>query len=189
MTIVPDSIEPYYGYKALSIRDGLLYSPSHSQEWPPRAPVESECRNARTNKQFTWKAVPCPEGWDSLFWVPSRFLAEQTTTHFSWPTEPAPEGFTYIPEEAPHDMGGCSCGIYVVETVRQAQPYMTGDDRVIVWLAVWGQVVIGDRGARGQYAYPQKMWCGEQQADQAKPVAANYDIPLEIVIFTAKENE
>jgi hypothetical protein len=43
MSIVPDAIEPYVGYKALIYADGDLYSPSHRVLWPKREKLEAVC--------------------------------------------------------------------------------------------------------------------------------------------------
>jgi hypothetical protein len=188
--LVPDSIEPYCGYKALQIVDGHLVSPSRFARWPKHEPLESTCQKAGAAEQrFEWVLVPAPEGWEDMFWVPAKFLREGTTTHFGWPSGPPPEGMTWVPKPEVHHLTGCTCGIYVVETTPQLHGYLSGPDHVIVWIAVWGEVVLGARGARGQYAYPQKIWAAEQQWDIAVRVADEYGIPVEIVRFLPKEDE
>jgi hypothetical protein len=189
--IVPDSIEPYYGYKALRMSGGTLVSPSQPVVWPKKEPLKSECKVPGGSAQppFNWKLVPAPEGWDgSRFWVSSHFLAEGSTTFFAWPSKEPPEGHTWIPEPAPHDIGKCKCGIYAVDHAKDTSGYMQGGDRVIVEVALWGQVVIANNGARGQYAYPQKLFAAEQQAQQAAEIGNDYGIPVEIVRFLPKEN-
>lgn len=180
--IVPDTIEPYYGYKALAMVDRHLVSPSQPARWPKKAPLEAECKATSNQPRFQWKMVASPEGWESNFWVPARFLTEGATTTFSWPPADPPDGFTWIPEEAPHDLSKCQCGIYAVDSVSQTQSYLQGNDRVIVYVALWGQVVKGNKGARGQFAYPQKIYAAEQQ-HAAREIAFEYDVPIEIVSF------
>lgn len=189
MTVIPDSIEPYLGYKALRMTEGHLVSPSQYARWPKKEPLESECKRGNSQNKFEWKLVPAPEGWEGMFWVSSKFLIEGATTTFSWPPDNPPEGFTWIPEEAEHDLTGCQCGIYVVDDPDATRYYLDGYDRVLTQVALWGQVVIGNKGARGQYAYPQRLFAAEQQQETATEMAAAYDIPLEIVRFFHKEND
>lgn len=181
-TLIPDSIEPYQGYKALQMVEKHLVSPSQFARWPKKAPLEAECKAQTRQQPFQWTLVEAPEGWNDMFWVPHRFLAEGSTTTFSWPPSDPPEGFTWIPAEVPHDLAKCQCGIYVVDSVSQTQPYLNGYDRVIVQVALWGQVVKGNKGARGQFAYPQKIYAADQQLE-AREIAFDYDIPIEIVSF------
>ena len=183
MSVVPDAIEPVVGWKALRMRPPFLLSPSFEQEWPHRAPLVSECRAPGPPRtQFSWKAIPSPEGWDEeLFWVPSCFLAEGRSTFFPWPSDPAPPGMTYVPVELPHDMAGCKCGIYVVTDAKDCRAYLQGLDRVLVQIAVWGSVVPGSQGCRGSLAYPQLIVAGYQQSEMAIPVAEAYGVPLELI--------
>ncbi len=186
--IIPDTIEPWLGYKALRMHEGHLCSPSQYAKWPKREPLEAACTLGKRN-DFRWKLTEAPPGWEGMFWVSSAFLTEGATTTFSWPPNEPPEGFTWIPELTPHNLAKCQCGIYAVDQPTQAHSYMTAPDRVLVEVALWGQVVLGDRGARGQYAYPQRMYAAEQQTGAAE-LAYEYDIPIEIVRFyNTKEND
>lgn len=187
--LIPDSIEPYRGYKALRIEDTYLHSPSQYAQWPKREPLTASC--TRSNRQqFGWKLVEAPEGWEGHFWVSSEFLAEGTTTTFTWPPNEPEPGHTWIPEPLEHQLKGCQCGIYVVDSAEATRHYLNGPNRVLVEIALWGQVVIANKGARGQYAYPQRIFAAEQQQQEAIEVASEYDIPIEIVIFEGlKENE
>jgi hypothetical protein len=188
--IVPDSIEPHYGYKALQMVDSHLVSPSQYARWPKREPLKAECKRGGGHQQrFGWKLVPAPEGWGGMFWVSASFLTEGGTTTFSWPPNDPPEGYTWIPEEEEHSLGPCQCGIYVVDSVTELQHYMHGPDRVIVYVALWGQVVPGSKGARGQFAYPQRIFAAEQQHDMAVKVGKEYDIPVEVVSFVKEIDE
>lgn len=183
--IIPDSIEPYYGYKALKMVGTDLVSPSQPTTWPKKAPLEAACNAINTQPRFRWKLVAAPEGWEGQFWVPAHFLTEGSTTTFAWPPNDPPEGFTWRPEPAPHDISKCTCGIYAVDSVVQTRQYLEGTDRVIVYVAIWGQIIRGAKGARGQYAYPQKIYAAEQQT-AARRIAYEYDIPIEIVTFFAE---
>lgn len=184
--IVPDSIEPYRGYKALRATDGILYSPQQNTPWPKLKPLRSACGGTQRKPTFTWQPVPTPPGWEQqTFWVPSDVLAEGTSTFLPWPKTEPPEGHTYIPVIEPHRLTGCKCGIYIVDTPNQCRGYLSNEDCYICEIAGWGEVVHGDRGVRAQYAYPQQIYAAEQQAEQAIKAADNYRIPVEIVLFEA----
>lgn len=44
MTVIPDTIEPYIGWKALYIQsDGKLFSPSWGHQWTPGEKTEASC--------------------------------------------------------------------------------------------------------------------------------------------------
>lgn len=183
--IIPDTIEPWHGYKALIMIGDELHSPSFSAFWPHGKPLQADC--TKKQREFTWELVDAPEGWGDTFYVPSGFLKEGANTTFSWPPSDPPKGQTWLPVDAPHKLTGCSCGIYAVDTTPQLGSYLQGTDRVIAHIAMWGEVIIGNKGARGQYAYPQKIWAAEQQAEQAQMIAEAYGIPVEIVVFEKKE--
>lgn len=59
---------------------------------------------------------------------------------------------------------GCRCGIYGVQTVAAARPYIDcapfpyRDDRVIGRVALWGDVVEGKLGWRASHAYPIELF-------------------------------
>jgi hypothetical protein len=180
--IVPDSIQPVTGWKALVIRNGWLYSPQQATRWPLRQPLEAACSKAQL--EYEWELHDTPAEWDEEeFWIPASFLREGGTTTFSWPASPAPTGKTWRPKRLPHNMQPCSCGIYVVETPQQCSYYLQGENRVLCEIALWGQTVIASQGARGQYAYPQKIVAARQQEELARPVAENYGAEIEIVTF------
>jgi hypothetical protein len=183
--IVPDTIEPYHGWKALRASDGLLLSPTYPTLWPPRQPLEASCTLVQT-PSFQWKLVAAPPGWEQHFWIPSSFLQENSTTTFSWPPGEAPPGMTWIPEDEPHRLADCHCGIYVVADANRCGPYLygqPGETRLLAEIALWGQTVLASHGARGQYAYPTRLYAAEQQAAVAVPVADSYGVPLELVRF------
>lgn len=184
--IIPDSIEPYLGYKALRAENNTLYSPQQNTPWPTLKPLVSACGGTHRKPTFSWQAVPAPPGWEGkTFWVPSDVLAEGTSTFLPWPKTDPPEGHTYIPVMEPHRLTGCTCGIYIVDTPNQCRSYMETTDTYICEIAGWGEVIRADRGVRAQYAYPQKIFAAEQQAEQAIKTAVNYKIPVEVVVFEA----
>jgi len=180
--IIPDSIEPRLGWKALLIREGWLYSPQQNTRWPLRQPLQAQC--SHTHKEYEWELHDTVADWEGEeFWIPASFLSEGSTTTFSWPPHPAPPGQTWKPRQLPHNLSACRCGIYVVDTAEQCSWYLQGENRVLCEIALWGQTVLGDKGARGEFAYPQKLFAAKQQQELAQPVADNYGIEIEIVTF------
>jgi hypothetical protein len=88
----------------------------------------------------------------------------------------------------------CHCGIYAVDTpdlcanyAPTATPMINGGvtyafghpqkpgEKVLVELAMWGKVIPGTTGMRGQFAYPQKI---HGSSEAAKEAAKAYGVPL-----------
>jgi len=65
--VVPDSIEPYLGWKALTVSDDLLLSPQQYTVWPPGQRLEAVCSNHR--HQGHWRA---DYGWRLVKGVPPQ---------------------------------------------------------------------------------------------------------------------
>lgn len=55
---------------------------------------------------------------------------------------------------------GCRCGIYAFRNSDDLMDQVEerGDPGVLGTVALWGKVVVGTRGYRAQYAYPQCLW-------------------------------
>lgn len=193
--VIPDSIEPFIGYKALVIRpDMLLSSPSYETIWPVGKRLEAKCAKPVTIRWIK------KEGTDPAFLPSLRtrgsahhhgrqargdvVLWTNTTSlisdlHFP-PMEELPEGYHWSWEEVEHTVAeaGCSCGIYVVQDLKNTFSYMQRN-AVVCEIALWGQTTVANRGARGQYAYPQKMYVPEHLERMASAVAELYQIPVE----------
>lgn len=179
--VVPDTIEPHLGIKALTIRDGTLHSPQQGTAWPKQKRLEAACKY----RSIAWELRDSPEGWPKeLFWVPSSVLRQGESTDVGWPTEPAPPGKTWVPHEVEHQLSLCTakCGIYVVDTPRQCEPYLRdhwgqrNGHTILASVALWGQVVKGNKGARGQYAYPIRLVGPLEWEPQMRATAEAYAI-------------
>jgi len=130
--IIPDSIEPFIGYKALSTyhSNGLLYSPVYGFEWPLKEKAVAHCVGD---------------------------LHKETS-----------------PAEA------CRCGFYAVSSPHAHSLTMLLDpfESVIVEVALWGKTILHTGGARGEFAYPQKIVAWNCPDTCAHDVAKNYGIKL-----------
>lgn len=181
--VVPDSIEPRLGIKALEIRGDTLHSPQQGTAWPKGERLAATCKY----RAIEWELRRAPKGWEERFWVPSSLLTEGGTTQVGWPPDPPPDGMTWVPREAEHQLAKCKgpCGIYVVDTPQQCEPYLRDlidrSRRVLVSIALWGQVVIGDKGARGQYAYPVRIVGPWQWEEDIAAAAKAYGIEYTVV--------
>ena len=82
-------------------------------------------------------------------------------------------------EEQPHEIASndCRCGIYVVDNVRAAGTYLS-DDCILAEVCLWGRVVPGSDGSRGQYAYPRQLFAPDTLTDVATLVANLYGVPI-----------
>lgn len=197
MTVIPDSIEPYLGYKALVYNPslGLLESPHynyHGGTWFPGERLSARCPYP---DHFRWEAVKHE---------PKPFNAETLTDPFltgigvmgmgtgatgpSAPIEPPrkpktilPSGWEWSWEPQPHEIASefCYCGIYVANSILKAREYLHGKG-VIVEVALWGTVTKHGRGARGQYAYPQRIVSHNLKPHQAEQIAEQYQIKLDV---------
>lgn len=133
--VVPDTIEPYTGYKCLRVLpDGRLCSLAFVFEWPTLARAEAFCGRYKAHS------------------VPARM---------------------------------CGCGIYAAPP-DQAAGYFHPDGRVMVEVALWGEVMLATRGARGQYAYPQRIVAYALPKRLVKRVARAYQIPIEPLVELPK---
>lgn len=205
--IIPDSIEPRRGYKALNYNaEGMLFSPSEHTHWPPKKRLEATCKNI----EWGWCPIEAeePRSMDdtvtvavdpavrsaggALIATPARVMASTAIVSSSgaWvtPRQPLPrrkpkaklpEGWVWSWEPLEHEIGeGCSCGIYVVDEPRDAMNYLDRNYGCMVEVALWGKVVPGSNGARGQYAYPQRILSPRALVPEVRQVSLNYGIAI-----------
>lgn len=192
--IVPDSIEPVVGWKALRVNGlGELDSPQQAFRWNPRRRVEATCDNVT----YAWvarKGGPLSERRPMPHRLPTHGLT--TTATIITPITPpwdVPEGIdtpqTVLPEgmhwsweptlHTPASHNGCSCGIYMVNDPTDTAPYIN-NGTVLAQVSGWGNVIRAERGARVQYAYPRLIVAPEALRDQAEQAADLYKVPLQI---------
>jgi len=188
---VPDSIEPYIGFKYLRWHEGKLWS-RMGPPWPINKPYEAECHGVREYKWEPTSGIPKdgPETTDEDGNCipdpnnPKPRIALSSGLEWSW--EPQPVNHNPVEES-------CHCGIYAVDTPEGCAEYgptnvtpqglwFTFDPyaslpgkRILVELAVWGKVIPGTTGMRGQFAYPQKI---HGSSDAAKAAAEAYGVAL-----------
>lgn len=184
--IVPDSIEPIYGWKALRITpDGRLASPQQATIWPVKQRLEATCSSNKVT--YAWTAVrgePKEMGLQQP--PPGVVVASTSTTILSTsshipekPKTALPVGMSWSWEAQPHEIASndCRCGIYVVDNVRAAGSYIS-DNCILAEVCLWGRVVPGSDGARGQYAYPRQLFAPDTLTDVATMVAQLYGVPI-----------
>jgi len=88
---------------------------------------------------------------------------------------------------------GCGCGLWAVKTKESALAYSYNYHAFIVAeVALWGRFIEHDKGWRGQYGYPQKVWVVEPAVlpargwthadylEHARAIGEQYQIPAEI---------
>lgn len=90
--------------------------------------------------------------------------------------------FYYVGAEGRKDCfeGGCDiCGVYAVHSPHQARAIYGWMDGVVYGtVALWGRVVIHDRGYRAQFAYPQKFVAWSDSVD-IRALSETYGVPYE----------
>lgn len=201
--VIPDSIEPYLGYKALVIgAEAKLFSPSEMGIlWPVRKPLVATCTRGlsdwawvpvegepRATEQVTHLA-PGGRAFQSAMAVTAVSSASAHPRRPSMPPKPSnplPPGWSWSWEALTHDAPaqGCSCGIYAVSEPSACLSYVKPDG-VIAEVAVWGNTVPASSGVRGQFAYPQRLLAPKQILDEVRPTAQLYGIP--ILVLDAEE--
>lgn len=188
--IVPDSIEPIIGYKWVRTYKDHLYSGPHERhQWPQMAPFKAVCaidRGWSYQPRPYWEVRPGPKKpkKHSLPTPVNTTASVATpTNHWGW----APDSSTYAKKpklalvypldwsweqvmanhESPDE--DCSCGIYVVNNQGECNAYNYSHTRmVLIEVALWGKVVVGEGGARGQFAYPRRIVQGNRMVHRSE---------------------
>lgn len=172
--VIPDSIEPVVGWKALNLWNNKLRSPQKGTLWPKHKPLEAKCPDGAA-VTGVWKTGHIgsyqPEGDLFLSW-----------TKFSWsidipdiPEGPLPremEWQLYL-ERIEHDVAGsgCSCGIYITNDLQYAAAY----GEILVRVAGWGTTTVHAAGYRVAYAYPQEIYVS---SEHQRKLVAGYGVPV-----------
>jgi hypothetical protein len=82
----------------------------------------------------------------------------------------------------------CSCGFYAAKTLKhlrsmgyhayaEGSPYITCVGR----LAMWGKVIEGSQGWRGEYAYPVTLYLPFEGWKLGKPLREGYGVPVRLL--------
>lgn len=150
-------------------------------EWTPGEPLEAECRFEVWRWRFVRFGMTFEEARESV----ERHNAEveKWNEHANQWRElmpvplvapPPPMGLHCFREPVHDDAPEvhCGCGIYGLHEPDEA--YRWGEIQGTV--AVWGRVIPGERGARGQYAYPVELRVPHHLAED--PALLAYGVPL-----------
>lgn len=188
MTVIPDSIEPYIGYKWLHVDDDFTLRSYGNTRWPTHTPLEARCI---TDWGYHWQPVQddpvVPQKTKTCDYVGGRMRQvtrwEADGYQIQKPVKkpkillPCGLSWSYEPKPCPHEPPDtyCSCGIYAAATTKHASDY-AHDSMVLIKVALWGRVIVGDKGARGQYAYPQEVL--GQPSNKTQQVGEHYGIPF-----------
>lgn len=170
--VVPDSIEPYVGVKYLHVvPGGRLFSSAGRTAWPEGEPLCAECVAPAQSKWVLTRGVT-KECWSN------NYPYGPPVKHDP-PAIVPPNGMAWSWEEQPHNHDApseeCNCGIHAVDDEERCRSYKDSVNSVLVELAIWGKVIPGDYGVRGQYAYPQRIF---GDSAEAKAAAERYGVPL-----------
>lgn len=198
--VIPDSITPEYGYKALNVMGDRLFSPSFTVAWPAGKPLEAHCSAGASN--WSWMPVEGEQrSLESIIEASAQmrggFLTASTASSSvaispaslrisrppPKPNNPLPPGWSWSWEPQTHDAPAedCHCGIYVASRPEQCLQYLNADSGVIAKIAVWGRTIRAHSGARGQYAYPQGILVPAALEESVHEVALRYNIPLDVL--------
>lgn len=187
MSVIPDSIEPYVGFKYLGIdKNGRLSSPSSHHDWVPREKAICTCQTS--HGRHGWQAVrghgkPYVEIVDvTSYGSTSRMFMPMFTEPPKKPSTTLPDGYGWSWEQKPHADGpdeSCTCGFYVTSDEEGCASY-AGSGCVLVEVALWGTVVRGEKGARGQFAYPQRIIATDKTKAVAEKAGELYGIPVDL---------
>lgn len=200
--MVPDAIEPYYGIKWLYVNpEGRLYSHTASACWPEDGPLVAKCM---VDWGQEWRPVPRGEAnyqvrYDNEAEVHGTY---NSTPQPGWVIRPSQEDlrfekdpdevwqrvrttivlppnleWSWEPRECPHEAPDpdCACGIYVVQKPKQCENYKRSSS-VLVKVALWGHLVPGTEGCRGQFGYPVEVLDTEGGSQLAELVEQRYRI-------------
>lgn len=155
--VIPDSIDPVYGWKGMLLYGNTLVSPSMSTAWPKLQPFEAVCHGGYRGLNV-WKPVRFGEVYEAarnsysngVFWMelehpprPNTELPEMMFWAETW------EPIAHTPADA-----GCACGIYFATDISRALGY----GPILVRMAGWGVTTEYEHGYRVQYAYPDTIY-------------------------------
>ena len=189
--MIPDAIEPYRGWKILKLGTEWLSSPQQATRWPPGQRLEASC-TANHGFRFVLSVPgePLPEGTilyqtiaqpNTSLHLVLPLLPLEINYYFDAATVPGSK-LSLIREQQPIVAQHCTCGIYVLDDPYHCQGYADHwKTNVLAEVALWGRVIKAERGARGQYAYPQKLIGLSYYEQMISEMAARYQIPYETV--------
>lgn len=177
--LVPDSIDPVIGWRAMGFDGTHLRSPARSTRWPIREPLQAKCANSNQHGYWRWVIAydQVPTSDQELQELKAGMaVSSSTPTNYTQipprPTTVLTKGVYVLEWHVPvhHSPDPkCGCGIYMVthpNTEVEAYTRHSGvhsgagftDIQIVAKTAAWGRVVPGTTGWRAEYAYPQELW-------------------------------
>lgn len=186
--IIPDSIEPYLGWKALRISGGTLTSPQRDTVWPAGKRLEARCQSGR---RLTFYALrPQDPDPDNVYVV---YYCQPGVTMFANLPGFGYLNFGELPRGCNRWVGvpsieeghivsiHCACGIYVVDDPMGCLSYFRPSSCVLAQVALWGKVRTASKGARGEFAYPVKIYADVMLEENVRQASQEYGIPFELL--------
>lgn len=197
--LVPDGITPVVGWRAWKLINGQLQSIHYGGAWESRKPQESACHGQKRESGYLYFASMWTFGATTaspmtgttnedlhLACRPTKYNKKTGESYLE-----IEEGYNLYasrPVEKkvlPAPMEGCNCGVYAARSLSTAIEYEKGDQpgaqkeaRVLGRVALWGKVIVYDKGWRGQYAYPQAIYLTAEQMRHHKDALSAYGVPI-----------
>ena len=164
--VIPDSIEAVVGWKGMTLlADGRLMSPSTGDAWEPNEPFKADCRG--THGTWEWAAVD--RSWDGVF------MPDTTQWATPMPEIILPRGLSWKLILIPflHDVAGngCSCGVYIADSQREASNY----GQIMTEMAGWGTTTVHGAGWRCEFAYPKRIVV---ETEKQRSKIQDYGVPV-----------
>ncbi len=195
--VIPDAIEPVVGWRSFVLRDQMLVSPQQGHVWLPGAKAEARCRVAFT--EFRWMQVSQEQvllemaktSCVAAHVVSSKLGHFMTVRSGTFPPMPATEpdeGMAWslepcLLENHPAPADDCNCGIHIAKSIPLALQYLMGGV-VFGRVALWGKVIEGEHGYRGEFAYPTELYVFDEIEVADFEALHRYGVPLK----SAREN-
>lgn len=187
MTVIPDAIEPLILHRSWQFDGHRLTSPLQHAVWKPGEPLEAECGARVWRWRITRYGMTLEEARDRVEERNAEIKTWASETSAPW----SYADFMPVPQIAPPPNRGlgcfrepvhdsvpgidCGCGIYGLnEPDGAADFYGTVRGKV----ALWGRIVPGEYGARGQYAYPAELIVPPGMEND--PALLAYGVPITV---------
>jgi hypothetical protein len=170
--VVPDGIEPQVKWRTwLWSSPGALMS--HNQKiWSPGIELKAECTIHQA--EYVWSVMASNRGGMTS---PKEILVWTDRLGYGPPGDIClPDGLGWgilpVPHEAPVE--SCACGIYAADTIAscpRGQVYGT--------VKLWGKIVLGTKGSRAEFAYPDELWVPARMKND--PAILAYGVPVHAI--------
>lgn len=165
--IVPDSIEPVSGWRAWKLRvtpEDVHTDPASGDSLVHRL-LEAERMKTERKQPMLLKSVS-----HSTVWHPRQEVVATCS-----------KGDHDVPRES------CTCGLYAARTLAHLMTMTypkynadTGQFTVIGEVAMWGGLVEGTQGWRGERAYPTALYLPFEAWQYGAELADTYGVPVKL---------